>query len=226
MNAIEKNRIYWGDDGRFEAVIEILPDECPSAPDEFDCAPAFVRACDSRGLAKQIAETFGAESWDRGQPTERARRIAARLASGEVVKGDDGTWYYGVAKYRHSGTDFALCCSQRHRNFPDQCWDVIGLCGWIKITRQNRIDWRIHGRKGVNEAARAKAKGALETWEAYLNGWYTGYTVELLDDGRLVEDASCWGFPGIEDAKEAAEDIVMYWQRQYPPAAETACDTP
>ena len=38
---------------------------------------------------------------------------------------------------------------------------VIGLCGWIKITRQNRIDWGIHGRKGAEESARINAKGAV-----------------------------------------------------------------
>jgi hypothetical protein len=216
MNCIETIATAWGEDGRFEAVIEILPDEDPPPPDEFDRKPAFVRAYDSRELAKQIAETFGAESWDRGQPTERARRIAARLASGEVVKDDDGTWYYGVAKYRHSGSDFALCCSQRYRNFPDQRWDVIGLCGWIKITRQDRIDCGIHGRKGVNEAARANAKGALETWEAYLNGWFAGYKVALREDGALVDEDSCWGFQGIEDAKEAARGTVLDWQCRYP----------
>ena len=211
MNAIETIRKEWGIDGRFEAVISILPDCDPRRLDDCDCEPKFFQARSGAQLRAEAGVTFGHEPWDRQEPTERALRVIQRLASGEVVKDSDGTWYYGVAEYRHSGSAFALCGSQRHRSFPDQRWDVIGLCGWIKITRQNRIDWGIHGRKGVDEAARANAKGALETWEAYINGWYTGYRVELLEDGRLVDDGSCWGFQDIEDAKEAAQRVVSHW---------------
>ena len=221
MNCIETIATTWGEGGRFEAVIEILPDEDPTPPDECDCEPVFVRAHNTRDLAKELAAAFGRSEYSWDGISERARRIAARLAAGEVFKDDDGTWYYGVAEYRHSGSAFALCCSLRHRNFPDQRWDVIGLCGWIKITRQNRIDWGIHGRKGVEESARLNAKGALEAWEAYLNGWFAGYKVALREDGTLVDEDSCWGFQGIEDAKEAARDTVMDWQCRYPPAGET-----
>jgi hypothetical protein len=120
MNCIETIATTWGEDGRFEAVIEILPDEDPTPPDACDCEPAFVRAYDARDLAKELAAAFGRSEYCWDGISERARRIAARLASGGVFKDDDGTWYYGVAEYRHSGSAFALCCSQRHRNFPDR----------------------------------------------------------------------------------------------------------
>jgi hypothetical protein len=225
-NTIETVERSWAN-GRFTAVVRFRPDDDRLPPDYWGSEPAFVQIPTARELEDQITEAFGADRY--GYPSARAKKARDRLAAGEVVEDDQGNWYYGVVEYRHSDSLFVLCQSDGHHSIR-RSLGLMGvdqiLDGWIKITRQNRIDWRIHGRKGVNEAARAKAKGALETWEAYLNGWYTGYTVELLDDGRLVEDASCWGFPGIEDAKEAAEDIVMYWQRQYPPAAETACDTP
>jgi hypothetical protein len=226
MNAIETIRKEWGGDGRFEAVISILPDCDPPRPDDCDCEPQFFQARSGAHLRTEAAATFGHERWDRQEPTEKALSILQRIACGEVIKEDDGSWYYGVAEYRHSGSVFALCCSEQHQSFPDQRWDVIGLCGWIKITRQNRIDWGIHGRKGVDELARKNAEGCLEEWTAFVNGWHTGYRVELRQDGRLVEDDSCWGFQDIEDAKEAAGNAVLYWQRQYPPAAETGCVAP
>lgn len=221
MHCIETIATTWGKDDRFEAVIEILPDEDATPPDECDCEPVLVRPHNTRDLAKELAAAFGRSEYSWDGISERARRIAQRLASGEVFKDDDGTWYYGVAEYRHSGSAFTLCCSQRHRNFPDKRWDVIGLCGWIKITRQNRIDWGIHGRKGVEESARINAKGAREAWEAYLNGWFAGYKVALREDGALVDEDSCWGFQGIEDAKEAARGTVMDWQNRDASAGET-----
>ena len=226
MNVIETIRTAWGENGRFEAAISILPDDDPPRPNDCECEPEFFQARSGAHLRTEAAATFGHAPWDRQEPTDRALRVIQCLASGEVVKDNDGTWYYGVAEYRHSGSAFTLCGSLRHMRFPDQRWDVIGLCGWIKITRKNRIDWGIHGRKGVDELARKNAEGCLEEWTAYVNGWYAGYQVELREEGALVEKDSCFGFQDIEDAKEAARGTVMYWQRQYPPAGETGCVAP
>lgn len=212
-NTIETVEQSWAD-GRFTAVVRFRPDDDPLPPDYWGSAPEFVRIPTAHELEDRITEVFGADK--SGYPSARAKRARDRLAAGEVVKDGKGNWYYGVVEYRHSDSVLVMCQSPRHHRIRrSRGWMSFdqSLHGWIKITRQNRKDWGIHGRKGVEEAARANAKGALETWEAYINGWYTGYKVELLEGGRLlVEDDSCWGFQSIDDAKEAAEAVVAWWR--------------
>jgi hypothetical protein len=191
-----------------EILLKIEYDEDPISPDEMgDCEPTFFHADRGYDLRRKLDTEFG----------DNAQIAYWAMASGDVYKTKEKDWYFGFTEYRHSGSAFALCRSTRARNFPDQQWDMIGLAGWIKITRQNRVDWGIHGRKGVEEKARGQAKNHLETWEAYVNGQVFGYVVEVYpytDEGE-VEDVpadtdSCWGFYGEEYAKEEACAAIGY----------------
>ena len=210
-DTIETVERSWAN-GRFTAAVRFRPDDDPLPPDYWGSEPAFAHIPTARELEDQITETFGADKY--GYPSARAEKARDRLAAGEVVEDDQGNWYYGVVEYRHSDSLFVLCQSDRHHRIRrSRGWMSAdqSLHGWIKITRKNRRDWGIHGHKGVDEAARAHAMEALEAWEAYVNGYFTGYTVELHDSGVLLDDDSCWGFQDIEDAKAAANGVVTNW---------------
>lgn len=181
-------------------------DESPESPDEMgDCEPAFFRAERGNDLHRQLEQEF-----------RNPEKAYDEMAAGDIYK-QDGDWYFGVSCYNHGGSAFALAGSSRACNFPDQRWDVIQIVGWIKVSKQNRIEWGIHGKKGVEEKARANALNHLTVWEAYINGNVYGYIVEAFpynEEGETEctpsETDSCWGFYGNEDAEESARDAATW----------------
>jgi len=182
-------------------------DESPESPDEMgDCEPIFFRADRGTDLHHELEKEFS-----------NPQKAYDEMAAGGIYKSEDGDWYFGVTEYRHGQSAFALAGSPRARNFPDQRWDVIQIVGWIKISKQNRIDWGIHGKKGVEEKARANALASLTTWEAYINGDVYGYIVGAFpynEEGETEdtpsEEDSCWGFYGSEDAEESARNSASW----------------
>lgn len=181
-------------------------DESSESPDEMgDCEPTFFRAERGSGLQRGLENEF------------RCPSTAYRtMASGEIYKAPDGSWFLGVSEYRHGGSAFALCNSLRDRSFPDRGFDVINLVGWIKVSKQNRIDWGIHGKKGVEEKVRANALASLTEWEAYINGNVYGYIVEAFHTGEDTpsEEDSCWGYYGSDDAEASAKDAANWMAKQ------------
>jgi hypothetical protein len=192
--------------GRYTATINIVPDYDLSAPNEMDCEPEFFRADRGYELATRLREEFG----------DREHKNYQRLAAGEIIRTQAGDWYFGISEYRHSGSALSLCNSIRQRNWPDQQWDVIPMVGFFKVSKKLRQDWGIEGKRGVGEKVLANVKSALEMWEAYINGWGSGYEVKLKDEsGSLVEEDSCYGFYFSEDAMELAEEMVSYYKQKY-----------
>jgi hypothetical protein len=192
------------------AKIAIVPDEDPIRPDDCDCEPEFFHAERGADLRRKLTEEFP----DSG-------KAYVTMALGQVHKSREGDWYYGFTEYRHSGSAFALCATGRARNFPDQRWDVIDVAGWIKVSRQNRIDWGIHGKRGVAEKALANAKLCLKEWETYCNGWVVGWTVTFFDkEDRELDSDSCYGYyereDALADANAAADDRAdrLGWKEQ------------
>jgi len=177
--------------------VSIYPDEDASPPSD---EPEFFRAERGHDLHRKLESEFHNPS-----------AALARLQSRSPYTTSNGDWYYGVTEYRHGQSAFALCTSSRARNFPDQRWDVIDLVGWIKITRQNRIDWGIHGKKGVNAKCMAEAVQCLEQWETWGNGGVVGYVVAVDGDDDDQSD-SCWGYYELrhaeQDAQAALDHIV------------------
>jgi hypothetical protein len=175
--------------------IAIVPDEDPPRPDDCDCEPEFFNASTGNELSRKLHSEF--------KSPDKAYTMMTR---NPPYKSKDGDWYYGFSCYSHSGVAFALCATARARNFPDQRWDVIGLAGWIKVSKQNRKDWGIHGKPKVEEKALANAKASLEQWETYCNGWVVGYVVTVLDkDEKELDEKSCWGFYAQGDAEADAK---------------------
>lgn len=196
--------VYTYTEGEIRTRLEY--DESPESPDEMgDCEPTFFRAKRGHDLTRKLEQEFS-----------NPQKAYDEMAAGGIYK-KDGDWYFGVTEYRHSGSAFALAGSSRARNFPDQRWDVIPIVGWIKVSKQNRIDWGIHGKKEVEEKARANALGHLTTWQSYINGEVYGYIVQAFpynkegetEDSPAEED-SCWGFYGYKDAEESAKDSATW----------------
>ena len=182
--------------GKITIKLEYDPD--PSSPDEMgDCEPEFFRAQRGEELDRKLNEEF-----------QHPIKAMARMTSGEVFEDKDGSWFYGFSEYRHGQSAFAFCNSSRARNFPDQQWDVIQLVGWIKISKKLREDWGIVDDKKL---AKAKAVGYLKTWEAYLNGEVYGCILQVLDaEEKVLEEDSCWGYYGEEDAITDAKATARY----------------
>jgi hypothetical protein len=202
--------------GRFTAIVRIRPDYDPLPPDYWGNAPQFVQTRTARELEDQLTEAFGADRY--GYPSPRAEKARSLLAAGQVVKDHAGNWYYGVVEYRHSDSMFVLCQSDRHLNIRrSRGWmgTDARLDGWIKVSRQTRVALGIHGRKGVEAAARRIAVVAIRDWENYINGCIVGYEVELMDECRLAEEASCGGYPDIDEAEDAAQEVLSIWIETY-----------
>lgn len=188
--------------GEYRAEINIIPDEYPISPNEMgDCEPEFFRAERCSDLAREI------------EKEGLTRAEVAHLYAGDTVKTKNGDWFYGVSEYRHSGSAFAFV-SESYA-WPDQQWDVIRLVGWIKISRELRKCWGIHGKKNVDEAARANAKGCLEEWQAYMSGEYCGYELKVYLKDEVLEEDQCWGFSSSGYAMEAAEYNIPHYLRKY-----------
>jgi hypothetical protein len=199
MYELETHVTYY-DQGSIK--IAIVPDENPPAPDDCDCEPEFYRAKRGHDLFWKLESEF-----------RSPRKAYETMCSGDPYKAPNGDWYYGFSEYRHGQSAFALCATPRARNFPDQRWDVIDLAGWIKISRQLRIDWGIHGKRGVEEKARNNAAQCLKEWETYCNGLVVGWVLTVTDnDGNELDSNSCWGYyeqgDALEDASVTREDMA------------------
>jgi len=110
-----------------------------------------------------------------------------------------------VRAYIHSGVSLALEGSLDHARMPDQQWDV-SRCGVVLI---DKLKW--HGdlppgaEAPVEDAKywRDIAEAHIKEWNQYLSGEVYGYAVK---DGESNEVDSCWGFYGIEAAREAGRE--------------------
>ena len=182
--------------------IKLEYDQDPTSPDEMgDCEPEFFRAERGEHLRAKMSEEFE-------DPTEAGNT----MVSGETYN-QDGDWYYGISKYEHGGIALALCGSVRAARWPDQQWDVIPLVGWIKISKKLREDWGT----GFNKAmVKANAQGYLETWEHYINGEVYGYILQVLDaEENVLDEDSCWGYYGEEEAIIDAQTMAWHYARTF-----------
>ena len=108
--------------------------------------------------------------------------------------------WFPVWKYEHSGVVYAAADSN-----PFSCpWDS-GQAGVIFALKADvRKEYSV---KRVDAATRAKAEkvlqGEVETYSQWANGEVYGYTVT---DEAGEEVDSCWGFIGLDYAREEAKE--------------------
>lgn len=107
-------------------------------------------------------------------------------------------WVFPIRAYIHSGVALSLSSSGQ---FSDP-WDS-GQIGFV-FAAKDEWKYRTRERKRCVSAFKA-ASTYVETWNQYLRGDVWGY--EISDaDGEFVD--SCWGFYGLEYAKQEATGAV------------------
>ena len=91
--------------------------------------------------------------------------------------------------YIHSGVRLGLAPT----NFPDERWDV----SHVGLVLAARKEW-----PSKKKACKA-AQSLVEEWNAFLSGDVYGCVVEYYDENKKqINQESCWGFVGFEEAKE------------------------
>jgi hypothetical protein len=105
----------------------------------------------------------------------------------------DGYYVLPVFAYIHSGVALSLSKS----GYPFDCpWDV-SFKGFALVQKNEHVL--------TMEKAREMARMLVDEWNVYLSGNVYGYT---LFDKKGKEVDSCWGYYGIESAKEAAAEAI------------------
>ena len=132
--------------------------------------------------------TLGTEHVSR----DRLDEIGERIQSGEYIGLPVFAYVHGAATISTS---------------PFSCpWDS-GQSGFVYCTREKALaEW---GNTPDYEANAIRVlSGEVETFDEYLQGDVYGYTITDAH-GDIVD--SCWGFYGIEFAKEEAQAALKYW---------------
>lgn len=124
---------------------------------------------------------------------------------------------FPVYAYSHGGTVFSVSDFTRP-GYPFNCpWDS-GFAGMMIVNRKQVM--AEFGWKRITQQRRARlleiAQGEIETFNAYINGWAYGYTVErhVPDDGDQDID-SCWGFYDLDDCMAEARAVVDHAYEEY-----------
>lgn len=134
--------------------IEIIQDEDPQRPDEWD-NDAFLVYDHRQFYVKK-------EGYD-------PREIFEALQEGAKLY--DGHWVFGVDAYIHGGVALSLA---NEAPFPDRSWDV-STTGFVLVKRMKGWSW-------TKEKARDIAMCVVEEWDDYCQGNVYGYKIEETGD--------------------------------------------
>jgi hypothetical protein len=161
--------------------MRILTDDYPDSPANWDNLGQIVYAEKSRYVLGTKAAT-----------QSELDEIGERIQSGEYIG-------LPVYAYVHGGATIstgAFSCP----------WDS-GQSGFVYCTREKALaEW---GNTPDYEANALRVlSGEVKTFDQYLRGDVYGYTITDAH-GDIVD--SCWGFYGIEFAKEEAQAALKYW---------------
>jgi hypothetical protein len=121
----------------------------------------------------------------------------------ENIPQTENYWIFPVAAYIHSGV-YLYIPGHKPSNvyLQHDSWDTSHV-GLVLVAKS---EW-----PKENNALEA-AKGHLEYWNQYLSGDVYGIVVEKYNaDKEQVEEDSCWGYFGFENAKEEMEATLKYF---------------
>ena len=123
-----------------------------------------------------------------------------------IVRDHDAAVVLPLYLYDHSGITMSTG--------PHGCRFDSGQVGFIYCTKRTILnEYTVGGqpRKRLSKQVLQKVRECLEsevkTYDDYLTGNVYGFVVE---DAQGEESASCWGFYGIEDAREAGKEQAGY----------------
>jgi hypothetical protein len=111
----------------------------------------------------------------------------------------EGFHIFPLYAYVHSGVSLSL---GREYPFNDR-WDS----GQIGAVFVSKAEWPYRNRDIKRRvSARTSATHYVESWNQYLSGDVWGVVVENTASGEHLD--SCWGFYGIDCAKQEAKNMV------------------
>ena len=178
--------------------IEIFQDENPESPREWDNLGKMVCFHNRYELGdKHNLKADYFESW-----ADMEKQLKK---SGAVV-------ILPLYLYDHSGISMYIPGDGGYRQH--EAWDS-GQVGYIYATREDILkDYSV---KTINKNLLVKVEEVLraevETYNQYLTGEVYGYVVSKpqtcnLGESHNTEEASCWGFYGLEDCLTEAKNSV------------------
>jgi len=182
--------------------IEIYPDLYPESPREWD------NLCVLHCWHKNI--NLGDENYYLYNESDEYwlnKNIKDARNNGDIV--------LPLYIYQHSGVvlslgSFAGKLPQGHYEFDS------GQVGYLVIPKKKAIEEfgnKIMTKK-VEEKALKVAEGEIKTYNQYLAGDIYGYKI-LNENGKEIDDGSCWGFYGLEYTLAEAKSIVDYEIENY-----------
>lgn len=169
--------------------IEIYQDENPESPREWE--NIGIMMCFHRGYNLGDAHSYRYDHYSSWKEMQR-----------DIYKNEDVAVMYPLYLYDHSGLSISTT--------PFHCsWDS-GQVGWIFATKQRlRKEYNC---KRITSKIIGKASKYLEqevkTYDMYLRGDIYGYKIFNIAEEEEID--SCWGFYGIDDTFEAAEQYINF----------------
>lgn len=131
--------------------IEIIPDDDPQSPKDWDNTDCFL-VYDHTSFYVKV------EGFEPRDIYEARKEGKTKLY--------DGYWVFPVDAYIHSGVALSLA---NEANFPDRRWDV-STTGFALVKRQKGWTW-------TEEKARKVARSIVNEWNDYLSGNIYGWSV-------------------------------------------------
>lgn len=184
MEAIETKTI-----GKYE--IEIIPDETPESPREWENLGTMV--CFHRGYNLGDKHNYRHQVYSGWGEMERA-----------IIKNEDAAIILPLYLYDHSG----ITMNTTGFSCP---WDS-GRVGFIFISREKiRKEYSVKRiSKKLIERVREYLVNEVKTYDQYLTGDVYGYRITDTETGEEVD--SCWGYYGDDVCMEEAEGVVLYME--------------
>jgi len=182
MEAIETKTV-----GKYQ--IEIIPDETPESPREWDNLGTMV--CFHNRYCLGDKHDYNHNDYSGWDEMERA-----------IIKNENVGVILPLYLYDHSG----ITMNTTGFSCP---WDS-GQVGFIFISKEKMLKEYGGKRVGVKlkERVRGYLKNEVETYDQYLCGDVYGYRITNNETDEEVD--ACWGFYGSDECMGEAEGIVIH----------------
>lgn len=200
-------------------LIEIYPDMCPDSPREWDNLGTMAYKHRNYTLGEEeISDPIDWLTEKLNLSKETVHRIAESLGvfyySDEVKEELEERFmekYVALPTYLYDHSGITM------KTAPFGCrWDS-GQCGYIYVSKAKvREEF---GVRAVTEAVKKRAldilRAEVKTFDQYISGDVYGFKVFKIRTCNLGEEHkeevdSCWGYYGVSECMESAEEVVQH----------------